>query len=34
MDKKGNPIIKTVVGLATIFVVVWVASRAWKTGQK
>lgn len=29
-----NNIIKVVVGLATVFAVVWVASKAWKGGQK
>jgi len=32
--EKGNNLMKTVVGLATVFAIVWVASKAWKTGQK
>ena len=34
MENKDNNLIKTVVGLATIFAVVWIASKAWKSGQK
>ena len=34
MENKDNNLIKTVVGFATIFAVVWIASKAWKTGQK
>jgi hypothetical protein len=34
MENKDNNLIKTVVVLATIFDVVWIASKAWKTGQK
>jgi hypothetical protein len=29
-----NNLIKTIVGLATVFAIVWVSSKAWKTGQK